>query len=182
MDLSISAPSWTESRKRKREHEAAKCSTDSPQKNHRGLTIQPEGDRMSEIVLNRLCTICKGIFARAKDSYRRFSWFYDILGLLDSVERGCHFCAQVLRKMRCDVVETLKEELTKVDVKKSDPEPESPLKEDRLKVETRYYQRKGVTFILRHSNGRQSDDLATVDLYFIENSGKVFTRTRISFL
>jgi hypothetical protein len=177
MNLSTSAQ--PRKRKRKLQHEAAESSIESQQKNRQELTVQPGGDGKSELIINRLCTVCEDIFASAKERHRRFSRFYDILGWLESVEKGCHFCAQVLREIPCGVVESLKREIAEVDVKESDSRPESHPLEKRLKVETRYYKQRGVAFMLRRSDGGQLDILATANLY--SDLGKSFIHLRISF-
>lgn len=170
MDL----PTSVRPQKRKLQHEAVESFTDPQQKKRQELTVQPEGDERSEAIINRLCTVCKDVFASAKDKHRRFSWFYDILGFLESVERGCHFCAQILRNVPYDTVQSLKQEIAQVDIKESDSEPESHPVEKRLKVETCYYKRRGVSFMLRRSAGGQWDILATLNLYFNQDPGKLF--------
>ena len=50
---------------------------------------QDEAGAMSEISVNSLCDVCEDIFARVKVGMRVYSWFYDILGLVDSAENGC---------------------------------------------------------------------------------------------
>lgn len=168
MDLPTSA----QPQKRKIQYEAAESSTDPQRKKRQELVVQLEGDEKSKVIINRLCTVCEDIFASAKDRHRRFSWFYDILGLLESVEKGCHFCAQVLREIPRGVIECFKQEIAEVDVEEPHSQSDSHPVEKRLKVETRYYKRRGVAFMLRRSHGGQFDTLATIALYFNQYPGK----------
>lgn len=119
----------------------------------RKLAVQRETGETSEVGVNMLCRTCKEIFASAKNRAHMFSWYYDILGLIDSAAKGCHFCVQVLREIDLADVESLKREFTELDVE------QSRSAEKRLKTETRYYEHMGVAFILRRSDAGQRDYL-----------------------
>jgi hypothetical protein len=140
--------------------------TSGEQQNRRKLTVQRGTGETSGAGVNMLCTTCKHLFAYAKDRARRFSWYYDILGLMDSAGKGCHFCVQVLRNIDLADVESLKREFAEPNV-----EP-SKSAEKRLKAETRYYTHMGVAFILRRSGAGQRDYLAHLALYFAQGISK----------
>lgn len=147
-------------------HETGEMSTPVRQKNRRKLAVQREAEENSEVGINMLCTTCKHIFASAKDRAQTFSWYYDILGLIDSAAKGCHFCVQVLRTINLADIESLKRELAKLNVEKSKSV------EKCLKAETRYYEHMGVTFMLRRRDAGQRNCLASLSLYFPQDISK----------
>jgi hypothetical protein len=139
--------------------------TSGEQQNRRKLTVQRGTGETSGAGVNMLCTTCKHLFAYAKDRARRFSWYYDILGLISSAAKGCHFCVQVLRNIDSANVESLKREFAELNVEQS-----KSVK--RLKAETRYYKHMGVAFILRRSDAGQRDYLTQLGLYFVQGISK----------
>jgi hypothetical protein len=147
-------------------YETGGMPTSAEQQNGRKLTVQRETGKTSEVGANMLCTTCEDIFACAKDRARTFSWYYDIIGLVDSAGKGCHFCVQVLRNIDSAEVESLKREFAEPNL------GPSKSAERCLKAETRYYARMGVAFILRRSGGGQREYLAQLTLYFAQGISK----------
>jgi hypothetical protein len=129
---------------------------------------QSEARESPEAGLDMICAICKHIFAHAKDKDRALFWYYDIFSLFDSVEKGCHFCAQVLRTICIEDVELLKAEV----VEQNDDQSEFPSTDRRLSVETRYYEDRGIAFLLQRKGERLSGSLASLYLYFIRDFGR----------
>ena len=147
-------------------HEAGEIPTPVQQQKRQKLMVQLEIGETLEVGVNMLCTTCKDIFACAKDRARTFSWYYDILGLIDSAAKGCHFCVHVLHEIDLADVESLKREFAELDVE------QSKSVERRLKAETRYYEHMGIAFILRRSDAGQRDCLASSSLYFTQGISK----------
>lgn len=160
----------TEQRKRRRAIAQRPENEQAPptpqQQSPREVAVQGETGEVSETVVGILCKTCKDIFAHAKDRARKFSWYYDIIGLIDSAEKGCHFCVQVLRKIDSADVESLKREFAELDV----AQPKSA--EKRLKAETSYYEHMGVAFILRRKDAGTRECLAQLSLYFTQGISK----------
>jgi hypothetical protein len=119
---------------------------------------EDEADAKPEPVLDALCSICEGIFARAKLRSSVFSWFYVITDLFNSAARGCHFCNIVLHNFSLKDIKALQEEINQIG------DPANDAVEKRMKVETRFYQDRGVSFLLRRNYGAENDVLATVSL------------------
>jgi hypothetical protein len=126
---------------------------------------QSEARESPEAGLSIICAVCKHIFAHAKDEHRASYWYYDIFGLFNSVEKGCHFCTQVLRTMHMEDVEFLKAEI----VKQNDDQSGFPSTDRRLSVETRYYEGMGIAFLLQRKGERLSGCLGTLYLYFMRD-------------
>lgn len=127
---------------------------------------QDEADAKSHFVLNALCSICEGIFARAKLRYRIFSWFYDITNLVDSAARGCHFCNIVLHNFSLEDIKALQREENGIG------DSASAAVEKRMKAETRFYNNRGVCILLRRSYGAEQDVLASVRLELVAPPSK----------
>lgn len=155
MDISIDGKRW----KRRKVVIQAGGSPTSAQPHI--AAVQHEIDETYGVNVDVLCTVCKGIFARAKDRHRVISWYYDILGLIDSAAKGCHFGVSILRDICPADVEALKANSAELDIKQSESQPV----EKRLKAETLYYEYRGVAFVLRRSGG-DFGVLATSTLYF----------------
>jgi len=135
---------------------------------HPSKRVKREPDAVSEVSHSSLCTICQDIFGRTKNKYRMFFWYHDIHGLIESAAKGCHFCVQVLRDIRPEDVETLKREFVELDDKQSRSCPV----EKRLKVETRYHEHLGVSFLLQRSKWGGHDLLAAESLWFDRDFSK----------
>lgn len=121
---------------------------------------QDEADAKPHFVLNKLCPICEGIFARANLRACVFSWFYDITNLVESAARGCHICNIVLHNFSLKDKKALQGEINEI----GDLAPNAV--ERRLKAETRYYYNRGLCLLLRRNNGAEQDVLACVRLKF----------------
>jgi hypothetical protein len=109
---------------------------------------------------NALCSLCEGIFARAKLGHCVFSWFHNITEWHDSAGRGYHFCNIALSRCGLSDIQSLQREMAEVQ------DLNSGALDKHLKAETRYYDNKGVSFLLRRNDGREHDVLVHVDLGF----------------
>ena len=109
-------------------------------------------------IFDLLCDVCQNIFHRVRrDMEVQYYWYHNISNLIKSADSGCHFCTIVLDSIPSNEQDLLQSELDKLN-------RESPLSASKqVKVEIRYYEAAGLTFMLRRRNGAHREFLASVD-------------------
>lgn len=149
------------------------------QKKSRTTTAQLQtGSSSVEISFNKLCSVCEKIFARfSRERKYTFSWFHDVLGLIESASNGCHTCSLIKAEMRSNgmLTEEIERELRKM----KEEEPDVVSKP--LKAETRYLRETGVSFLLRVDGASEHDVLANIDFSF-ENALSKSSETHFHYL